>query len=65
MKVATTVDIFYQLLPLKRHLQIFNLEKINRPGGCIQEFIVQENWHFDAKSKRFSLNIHHFNSQFT
>ena len=65
MKVAPIVDIFYQISPLKRHLRIFNLEKINGPGGCMQEFIVQEKWHFGAKSMCLPLKMHHFSGQFT
>ena len=32
-KIPQNVDFFYQISPLKLHLYMFNLEKINRQAG--------------------------------
>lgn len=58
------VEYFPCFMPLKRHLETYNLEKINRQGGSKQEIGWHEKVKFAVRALRLRAKIHHLDALF-
>ena len=59
------VQYFSCFRHLKRHLETFNLEKINRQGGSKQEIDLHEKVKFAVKTLRLRAKNYHLDALFT